>query len=398
MKRAEAPLIAHVVHALRVGGLENGLVNLINQLPRDRYRHAVICLTDHDDFARRIERDDVVIRGLGKREGHDLAVYGRLWTTFRELRPAIVHTRNLATLEAQVPAFLAGVPGRVHGEHGRDVHDLDHRSRKYRWLRRVLRPLVGHYIPLSRELEAYLTRDVGVPAARVTRIVNGVDTRRFRPRDGAREVLPPDLRGADRVVVGSVGRMAAVKDPMNLAEAFVRLLRERPERAKTLRLVVVGDGELLGRVRDRLDQAGVGHLAWLPGRRDDVPEILRALDLFVLPSLAEGISNTILEAMASGVPVVATRVGGNAELVDEGTTGHLVPRADPAALASAIDPYLVSPDLRASHGAAARRRADTEFSLDRMVRSYTEVYDRVLRERRRGEPQGRRGAEKPASR
>jgi len=379
MKPRSLPLIAHVVHALGVGGLENGVVNLINRLPRERYRHAVVCLTGHDEFSRRIEREDVVVHSLHKREGHDLGLYGRLWTTFRELRPAIVHTRNLATLEAQVIAALAGVRGRVHGEHGRDVHDLDNRSRKYRWLRRALAPLITHFIPLSRELEAYLTDGVGVPRERVTRIVNGVDTERFRPGSGERGVLPEGFGGPDRVVVGTVGRLAAVKDPVNLAQAFVALLRERPERRRWLRLVVVGDGALYGAIRERLDAAGAGDLAWLPGRRDDVPEVLRALDVFVLPSLAEGISNTILEAMASGLPVVATDVGGNAELVVEGATGTLVPRADPGALAAGIARYLDQPELRRRHGRAARERAVAELSLDAMVQRYQGVYEAVLR-------------------
>ena len=128
--------------------------------------------------------------------------------------------------------------------------------------------------------------------------------------------------------------------------------------------------------------ANASGLAWLPGARDDVAQALRSFDAFVLPSLAEGISNTILEAMASGLPVIATRVGGNAELVDDGTTGTLVPSADAEALAQAMLRYARDPELARAQGRAGRARAERLFSLDAMVAQYTALYDRLLDDRR----------------
>jgi len=122
---SSAPLIAHVIHRLDFGGLENGLVNLINRIPPQRYRHAIICMADYSDFARRITNPAVTLHALHKQEGKSVAVYWRLWKLFRELKPDIVHTRNLSALEAAVIAALAGVALRVHGEHGRDSLDID---------------------------------------------------------------------------------------------------------------------------------------------------------------------------------------------------------------------------------------------------------------------------------
>ena len=132
MKREDVlpPLIIHVIYRLAVGGLENGLVNLINRMPAGLYRHAIVSLTDISNFRQRITRQDVACIALHKRPGHDLRMLWQLWRLFRERRPAIVHSRNLAALDAQLPAWLAGVPARIHGEHGRDVHDLDGSSRK----------------------------------------------------------------------------------------------------------------------------------------------------------------------------------------------------------------------------------------------------------------------------
>jgi sugar transferase (PEP-CTERM/EpsH1 system associated) len=372
----ELPLIAHVIHRLDFGGLENGLANLLHRLPRDRFRHAVITLTDYTAFRERLPAEVPVI-ALHRKSGQDFGLYRKLWTTFRTLQPSIVHTRNLATLEAQLPAWLAGVPARVHGEHGRDVHDLDNTRRRYVWLRRAIRPFVHRYTAVSRELTGYLENEVGVRPERVRRICNGVDTQRFAPRtDQPLMTEAPQLR--DRLLLGSVGRMQGVKDPLNLVNAFLHLLTLRPELKDRIALVMVGDGPLRQEALARLTAAGVADQCWLPGSRQDTPEILASLAVFALPSLAEGISNTILEAMASGCPVVATDVGGNSELVSAGNTGALVPRADPEALAAALLPYLLEPELRAAHGAAGRARAVSEFSLDHMVAQYAEVYSGLL--------------------
>ncbi len=374
------PLIVHVIHRLGVGGLENGLVNLVDRL--HDYRHAIVCLTEATDFRRRIRRGDVAIHELHKREGQDLALYHRLYRLLRRLRPAVVHTRNLAALECQLPAWLAGVPVRIHGEHGWDVFDPEGGNRKYQWLRRAFRPLIHHYVPLSRQLEAYLTERIGVPAAKITRICNGVNTERFRPPEGGREPIPGcPFTDPDLVLVGTVGRMHGVKDQVTLARAFAALLRAEPRLRRTVRLVMVGDGPLRRECGTVLAEAGLGDLAWLPGARDDVPRVLRGLDLFVLPSRAEGISNTILEAMATGLPVVATHVGGNGELVRDGVSGYLVPPADPARLAEAMAAYLKDPALRHAHGREGRRLAVAEYTLAGMCDAYGRLYARQLAER-----------------
>jgi sugar transferase (PEP-CTERM/EpsH1 system associated) len=372
------PLIAHVVYRFDVGGLENGVVNLINQLPRDSYRHVVVALTEITEFSERIRRDDVGFVALNKRPGHGFRLFPRLFQLFRAMQPAVVHTRNLAALEASVPAWLAGVPVRVHGEHGRDMGDLDGTSRKYQRIRRLYRPFISHYVALSKDLEQYLGRDVGVELARIAQIYNGVDTARFSPAaKGRARIEGCPFTDEDLWLVGTVGRLQQVKDQVTLAEAFVRAVKRGPAMAQ-MRLVMIGDGPLLTRVEKVLDQAGMRALAWLPGARDDVPEILRGLDCFALPSLAEGISNTILEAMACGLPVVATRVGGNPELIEDGMTGRLVPQANAEAMAGALFHYYDDPVLARRHGRAGRQLVLQRFSLDRMVSDYLSLYDGLL--------------------
>ncbi len=360
-------LIAHVIYRLDIGGLENGLVNLINRMPDDRYRHAILCLKGYSDFSSRI-RKNVELIDIGKKEGQDMGMHLRLWKAFRKLKPDIVHTRNLATLEAVVPATMAGVKTRIHGEHGRDVNDLDGSNRKYRLVRRAYSPFVTRYIALSRDLQSYLDEKVGIPERKISQIYNGVDSARFHPANGSK----------DHFVIGTVGRMQPVKDQLTLARAFVRLLEIAPQYREKVRLLMVGEGPLKSEAQNLLKASGHAELAEFTGASDDVPEMMRKMDLFVLPSLAEGISNTILEAMASGLPVIATNVGGNPELVLHGQTGLIVPPSDAERMALSMLTYLSNQDLAICHSRAARRRMEEHFSMEAMVRNYMQVYDDCL--------------------
>lgn len=372
------PLIAHIVHKFDTGGLENGVVNLINHMPADTFRHAVISLTEITDFRKRIHRRDVQFIALEKPSGHLLWIYPQLYRLFRKLQPAIIHTRNLAALEATIPAWMAQVPGRIHGEHGRDVGDLNGTSRKHQWIRRIYSPFVKQYIALSQDLAHYLTQAIGINEKRVTQIYNGVDATRFHPAPHPQNIPGCPFNRAEHWIIGTVGRMQTVKDQTNLAKAFVYALHTNPELRDRLRLVMVGDGPLRRESLDILQAAGYAELAWLPGERNDMPEIMRGFDCFVLPSLAEGISNTILEAMATGLPIIATAVGGNVELVENGNNGRLVPNADPASLAKAIVALAEDPESAKALGHRSRKLVEDRYSLAGMVSSYQRIYEQAL--------------------
>jgi sugar transferase (PEP-CTERM/EpsH1 system associated) len=378
---AERPLICHVVYRFAVGGLENGVVNLINQLPPSRWRHAVVSLTDIDArFASRIRTADVALHALHKPPGQGFKQWPALWRLFREIKPAIVHTRNLAALEAQFPAWMARVPGRVHGEHGRDVEDPHGTSRKHQWMRRAYLPFVQHTIALGRELADYCRLSIGISPGRLHTLYNGVDTERFSPAPAGRKPLRDSPFNDPALwVIGTVGRLQTVKAQPLLVHAFITALQQAPALAARLRLVLVGEGDLRNDCERLLRGAGLGHLAWLAGERPDVPDVMRGLDCFVLPSLAEGISNTILEAMSTGLPVLATRVGANDELVVPGVTGRLVPPGDPTALAEELLALAADPDAAAVMGRAGRQRVEQHFSLGAMVAAYENVYRQVLR-------------------
>ncbi len=370
------PLVMHVLHRFDTGGLENGVVNLVNHMPRSAYRHMVVALTEVTDFRRRLAHDDVPCVALHKPPGHGLRLYPRFLSLLRQHRPAVVHTRNLAALEMQVPAWFRRVPARIHGEHGRDADDVDGSNRRLQRVRRLYSPFVHRYVALSADLQRYLTGAVGIAAERVEQIYNGVDTDRFQPGPAPAGDFPFDP--SVHWIVGTVGRMQTVKNQPLLARAFVRAIEVSPALRSRLRLVVIGDGPLRAPTQAVLDEAGLGSLAWMPGERADIAQVMRGFNCFALPSLAEGVSNTILEAMACGLPVVATDVGGNAELVSSGRTGLVVPAGDAEAMARALASLAGDPARAAAMGREGRAEVLRRFSLEAMVGAYRQLYDRSL--------------------
>ena len=374
------PLVVHIIYALSTGGLENGLVNIINRCPTDRYRHAIICLTTADDFANRISVDGVAVYQLHKREGHDLGMYRRLRALLRELRPDIVHSRNLAALESQLAGIALPRIKRVHGEHGREISDVDGTNRKYLFLRRLMRFFMHRYITVSKDLENWLISFVGVRPEIVTQVYNGVDTAAFTPATvKPLALLPRHWQGRDDILVlGTVGRLTPVKDQQLLLRALAGLTEQFPDLASRLRLMVVGDGPLAEELNRLSVDLGLGDNVWFAGDRADVPELLGAIDVFVLPSLGEGISNTVLEAMASGLPVVATAVGGNLELVKPGINGQLFPVGDVQALIGVLAELLSNDSVRDQMGRCAREGVLQGHSWDNTVAQYLAVYDELM--------------------
>jgi len=369
-----APLVVHLIYRLDFGGLENLLVERINRMPAASYRHAIVCLTDYTAFADKITRPDVTLHALHKRAGLALGTHAALWRLLRRLRPAILHSYNLSAIEYAPAALLAGVPVRINGAHGRDAGDPEGRNRKHNWLRRRMLPFYDCYYTNSAAMLEWNRAVIGVPAAKSCLLANGIDTERYRPADAAPAAGPLHERfGPGCIVIGSVGRIEAVKDHASLVRAFAALRARRP--GLRLRLALIGDGPLLPALTAQVLEAGLEQVAWLPGARHDVADILRGLTVFALPSLAEGTPGAALEAMASGVPVVGTRVGGVPEVVADGVTGRVVPPADPAALSAALEVYAAAPALAARHGAAGRARVLQHYGMAAMVAAYLTLYD-----------------------
>jgi sugar transferase (PEP-CTERM/EpsH1 system associated) len=374
--------ILHVVHSLDVGGLENGLVNLINHLDSGRFEHSICCLTRSGEFAERITSARIKILELNLPIGQFRFPLFRLIRLFREISPHIVHSRGWATVDATFAARFAGGAAIVHGEHGRDLADKAGDNWKRNQIRRLVGLNVNRYIVVCEFFRSWLAQSCRVPHRKIVHIPNGVDAATFYPKGGSRG----DLDGisenvwreslgiaSDAVIVGSVGRLDPVKDFPTLLKGFAEIKRGFP---RTI-LAIVGDGPL----RENLvaianDHGLAGSVKWL-GQRRDIPALLRRFDLFVQTSAFEGMSNTILEAMATGLPIVTTDTGGNSELVKKDQNGSLIPVGDVSALIGAVGAYLRNPALRTEHGIESRRRVERDFDLSLMAVRYAELYESV---------------------
>ena len=375
----QPPLVVHLVYKLCQGGLENGLINIVSRTPNSRFRHLIVALDRVGEFAQRLpdrDRQAIGLRSLDR--GHAMR-HLLVFRLLRRYRPAILHTRNLPTIEFQLTAMLAGVPARIHSEHGRDVVELNARRGRYRAIRRIADKAVTAYIAVHEDIAAWLRDDIGIGSGRVEVIHNGVDAERFKPAalgEERKALLPAGLR--QRTIIGTVGRMAEVKDHLNMVNAFLRLRAQDPEFERKLGLVIVGDGVNRLSCLSLLERSGAADAAWLPGTRFDVDRLYRAFDIFVLPSLTEGMSNTLLEAMAAGLPVVATDVGAARDVVAHGNTGLLVPPQDSKALADSLSELLADQTRSRQMGEAGRARVVERFSLDAMVDRYLEFYASAL--------------------
>jgi glycosyltransferase involved in cell wall biosynthesis len=351
--------VAHVVLQLAVGGMEKLLVEFARHADRARYRLLFVCLGPRGTLADDLEACGWPVECLGEAPGLRPGLVPRLARVFRRHGAAVVHTHNNNPLIYGGPAArLAGVPVVVQTRHGQTVGV----SRRHQGLFRLAAQLADRIVCVSQDARR-LSLAEGIPSRKTRVVWNGIDTARF----GYRGPQP----GGPAVMVG---RMVPLKGVDVLLHATALAARACPD----FRVEVAGDGEALPGLRELADRLGLSERVKFLGEVRDVPALLGRAGLFVLPSHSEGISLTLLEAMARGLPVTATRVGGNAEVVADGTTGLLVPPGDPARLADALLTLWRDPALARRLGEAGRARAEGHFDVRRMVAEYEAMYWRLI--------------------
>jgi len=376
---SRAPIrVLHVLLSLEPGGLENGVVNVINRLDRDRFVSSVCCLKHAGEFARRIEDPRVAIHELHWRGGNDPRLALRLAGLLRRTQPHIVHTRNAEPFfYGFAGAKLARAQALVHSEHGRKFDDRPARFAVQRWMSRHTDAIFA----VSGQLKTDLVKYIGMPEASVEVLHNGVDLGRFDvaaragadagARERARDALRREWGVPDSaLVVGSVGRLVAVKN-------YALLLRAAASSGLAIHVVLAGEGPERAALTALAASLGIASRVHLLGHSNDVDRVLGAFDVFVLPSFSEGMSNTLLEAMAAGVPPVASDVGGNGEIVRDGVDGRLFPSDDEAALRESLAALCRDAGERARLGAAARQRVLSTFDIRQMIAGYEQLYERV---------------------
>jgi sugar transferase (PEP-CTERM/EpsH1 system associated) len=362
------PRVLHVVDSLEIGGLEVLVESLIERLPCD---HAVCAVRAPGTIADRLRARGTPVEVLGRAEGRDLSVLPRLARRIRRFAPHVVHVHGDGASDALVSAKVAGA-ATVFTEHGWIVPRIPIRRV---WLRRGFLKFADRVVAVSEHFRRDLSRRLWVPAQKVRLIRNSVPAVDM-PTESQRATVRARLGVGERTrLIGSVGMMRPIKNYPALVEAFSLVARRRSDVA----LSIVGDGPQRGEIEATVRRLGLSDSVVLAGRQANARETLAALDVFAMASDMEGTSLALLEAAWCGLPIVATDVGGNAEVVESGRSGTLVPRRDPAALAEAVGQYLDEPERAAAHGARARERVGARYSFDFFLEAYHSLYRDLAR-------------------
>ena len=366
--------VIHLLHQLGIGGAENGVVNLVNHIDRKRFATAICAFSKYDFYPERVNEDKTKIYNIGKTKGNDPTIPIKLTKIFREWRPHIVHTHAWGTLcEGVMAAKLAKIPVVIHGEHG-----TIQGKKANVFIQRLFWRLTDQVLSVSKNHKDKLLETIGFPKHKIMVLANGVDARRFyKQKEYSATGNGNHLPETKDIIIGTVGRLESVKNQALLIRSFADLLK----RFSGVKLWIVGGGELKEQLENLAGSMGASSDIVFLGKRDDIPELLNQMDIFVLPSISEGMSNTILEAMSSGLPVVACRVGGNPELVKDGVTGFLVPSKNKEAMGRAMALLAENEEKRKIMGAAARKRIENQFSLTVMVKRYEQLYVQQCRKK-----------------
>jgi sugar transferase (PEP-CTERM/EpsH1 system associated) len=362
--------VLHLITELDTGGAQTALLRLLAGLDRDRFRPAVACLYNGDKpVAQRIRSLGIPVTDLEMTAKWRLDALWRLYRLLRQQRPDILHTWMFhANFPGRLLGRLAGVPIIITSRRNEDIGGAL-RECLNRWTARLDDRVIA-VCEVARRAEIERAR---VSPEHVVTIYNGIDVERFSPTGGEsvsrvrREFGIP----AGVPLVGAVGRLHPQKDFAGLLHS----LTEVQKHVSPIRLLLAGEGELRDDLETRARSLGISRIVTFAGFRSDVAEILAACDVFVLPSLWEGMPNVVLEAMAVGLPVVATQVGGVPEIVLDGKTGLLVPPGDSETLAQALIRLLRDLDLRSRMGRAGRRRVEQYFSANQMVLETEALYE-----------------------
>lgn len=377
--------IVHIQLLPLMSGVQKVSLDELAHLDRQRYDPIVICKCD-GEFTDKLRKIGVRVHLIPELEreiapARDVTAFFALRSFFKEERPSIVHTHSSKTgVLGRLAAWVAGVPLIVHTVHGFAFPGESRTSVKviFKFLERISGKVTDRMIVLNGTDSAIARDLLGVPDSRQALLPNGVDIDEYAPTSAERRAA---LRRSifcvsdeHRVVIGMIGRLWLQKNPQCFVCAAIRVLDQR----RNVGFYMVGDGEYRSELEAVIQASGHGDAIRILGWRSDVPDILKALDVMVLPSRWEGMPLAILEAMSSAVAVVASDIPGNNDLVLDGIDGHLFPTDNADALAAALLDLIDHPDKRARFSRAARGRIVSDFTLSKRMSKITAIYEASL--------------------
>lgn len=372
----DRPTVCHVLHTLQVGGGE-ALARAIALKSIGEFRPVFALLDDLGLIGQDLVEQGIEVSVIGRRPGIDFGCARQLRDLFRQAGAALVHAHQFGPLLYSALARVPGMPTPIlFTEHGRDFPD--YRRWKRVWANRLLLSSEDRFIAVGESVRRALVDFEGLPEARIEIIYNGCDLSQFDSRRSHRSLVRSELGlEQDVFVVIQVARLDRLKDWATALRAVNLLFSEDP----TARFVVVGDGEDRSRLERLTQELQMTKRVLFLGSRPDVARLLQAADAFMLSSISEGIPLTLIEAMASGLPCVATNVGGVPELISDGETGLLVGAGDHVGLAAQLGRLASTPGLPQRLGMAGRRHVMQRHDAIVMHERYLDLYRRMTRQR-----------------
>ena len=363
--------ITHFVESLDRGGLERMVLELVKYQHRQGHRCQVVCLYSPGALAHELDELGIAVTACGKRQGFDLNALTQARRTVGKHATEVLHTHN-AVAHYQAVLATCGLPMRqvINTRHGMGAN---RRARRREWLYRRALARTNTVVTVCEAARNDAIRRGIVPSAKARVVPNGIHVETFQTASpGMHDRVARLLNLPEQTrIIGTVGRLNWTKDQLGLIRAFKRVHDQHADTA----LVLIGDGELRASLQQSAIDEGVADSVHFLGDRSDVRDWLQGLDMFVLSSMSEGYSMALLEASAVALPIVATQVGGNGEIVRDGINGCLVPAGNPAALADAMLALLRHPQHALALGQSARAWVERHGSLETMAMRYPQLYD-----------------------
>jgi glycosyltransferase involved in cell wall biosynthesis len=377
MAEMEKINILHIYQNSKIGGVQQQLLSLLKAYNRDVFNPIFCCLGPRDAISKEIEKVGVEIVALNRSRYHrfSLAIVRDLYRLMKQKNIHIVRThRYRANLYGRLAAWLSGVPITIISLH--DNYNKDMRLER-RIANKILSKVTDKMIAVSESIKKDIIQYDGIDSSKILVIPNGIDTEKFKPEGNFADISEELSFKRSDIVVGFVGRIVPAKGLEYLIDAFSYIKKGFTNSW----LLIVGEGGIMGELRERTKKNNVQDSVIFAGKRRDIADVLSRTDIFVMPSIAEGLPNALLEAMAMGKPIVATMIGGIPEVIKNGFNGLLVPPRDPAALATAIKELIGNGQLSVRMGQAARDLVVNKYSIRETAQKWESLYLSILKEK-----------------
>lgn len=369
--------ILHIYQNSKIGGVQQQLLSLLKAYSRERFNPIFCCLGPKEEIGKEIEETKIGFIPLNKLRYNRFSpgIVLELYRLMKKKQIHVVRThRYRSNLYGRLAAFLAGVPVIIASVH--DNYRTDKRPKR-RIMNRILSKITDKIVAVSENVKEDIIRYDSIDPSKIEVIPNGIDVERFNPEKNTADIRKEFSLEEDDIVIGFIGRIVPAKGLEYLLNALPYLKEE----FKSIKLLIVGEGSLVEELKERAKKNNIFDNILFIGRRRDIPEILASINIFVMPSIAEGLPNALLEAMAMGKPIVTTEVGGIPEIVKNGFNGLLVPPRDTLSLSKAIKELISNDRLAAKLGQAARDLVHDNLSIKAIAQKWQSLYLSILKEK-----------------